>query len=118
MSRNKCSQREWLADNLHKTNGLGQMPLHSAAQNGKLDVVQWLVEKGADVSASDKYGWTVLHFAAHNKKLDVVQWLVEKGADVSASDKEGNIAVDVAEMQGDDEMVKWLQSYLGRSHQL
>jgi ankyrin repeat protein len=41
-----------------------------------LDVVKYLVEeKGADVKAADKDGYTPLHRAARNGNLDVVKYL-------------------------------------------
>ncbi|CAK9253192.1 unnamed protein product, partial [Sphagnum jensenii] len=60
---------------------IGDTPLHRAAEKGHLDVVKYLVEKGADVKAANKYGYTPLHWAASSGKLDIVKYLVEKGAD-------------------------------------
>ena len=51
-------------------------PLHEA-EIGNLDVVKYLVEKGADVNIPDENGWTPLHIAAKEGKLDVVKYLVE-----------------------------------------
>ena len=40
-------------------------PLHWAANAGRIDVVERLLSKGADVNAKDdKDGWTPLHWAA------------------------------------------------------
>ncbi len=46
-----------------------------AAVSGHLDVVKYLVEKGADVKAADNDGWTPLHWAAELGLLDVVKYL-------------------------------------------
>ncbi|WP_406832882.1 MULTISPECIES: RHS repeat-associated core domain-containing protein [unclassified Wolbachia] len=62
-------------------------PLHLAASSGKLDVVKYLVDKGADVKVKDNYGETSLH--SSSGKLDVVKYLVDKGADVNAKDNNG-----------------------------
>jgi ankyrin repeat protein len=43
-----------------------------APQSGKLDIVEWLIEKGVDVKATDNDGNTVLHRAAQSGKLDIV----------------------------------------------
>ena len=68
--------------------------------SGQLEVVKWLVEKGADVNATNKDGRTVLHSAADSGQLDVVKWLVEKGADVNATDKDGKTVLHMAAEQG------------------
>ena len=58
----------------------GTTALHSAAWNGKLQVVTWLVEHGADVKAATKDGRTALHWAVENGHKDVVALLEEMGA--------------------------------------
>jgi len=45
-----------------------------------LDLVKFLIEKGADFNAKDNNGETLLHKAAYGDKLDVVKLLIEKGA--------------------------------------
>ena len=82
--------------------------LHSAASSGKLQVVTWLVEHGADVKAATKYGWTALHSAARSGKLQVVTWLVEHGADVKAATKYGSTALHSAASSGHLQVVTWL----------
>ena len=56
---------------------------------GNLEVVQWLVEHGADVNAKDNDGCTVLHSAVENGNLDVINYLVKHGADINAKDYYG-----------------------------
>jgi len=68
-------------------------PLHLASLNGDLDLARMLVERGADVSAQNKYGWTALHFASECGHVDLARMLVERGADVSAQDEDGSTAL-------------------------
>jgi ankyrin repeat protein len=42
------------------------------------------VEKGVNVDAKDRHGWTALRREAKNGHLAMVRVLVEKGADVNA----------------------------------
>nr|WP_223158783.1 ankyrin repeat domain-containing protein [Wolbachia endosymbiont of Pentalonia nigronervosa] len=75
----------------------GRTILHYAAQNDKLEVVKFLVEKGADINAiATGNGWTPLHYASWNGHMDVVKYLVEKGSNVNAQTNNGDTALDLA----------------------
>jgi ankyrin repeat protein len=63
--------------------------LHKAAGSGSEGTVRLLVEKGADVTATDKNGVTVLHEAAGSGREGTVRLLIDKGADARATDKNG-----------------------------
>jgi ankyrin repeat protein len=62
-------------------------PLHLASQNGHKQVVCFLLEHGADVSARGYFGATPLSLALHSGHVGVAHILVERGADVSARDR-------------------------------
>lgn len=47
---------------------------------GHVDIVELLIEHGANVHYADKDGWTPLHQAVHNGERDVALALVEAGA--------------------------------------
>ena len=87
--------------------GAGLSPLHLAAPGGHIDVMDALLNAGADVNAQDARGFTPLHFAicfgprqfldplpdlseateeigVYRLLTDVPQFLVERGADLSA----------------------------------
>lgn len=55
-----------------------------------------LLDKGADMELSNKYGITALMAAARNGNRLTCEVLVEAGADWEAEDKTGNKAVDLA----------------------
>ena len=40
-----------------------QTPLHIACEKGHLPIVEYLLEKGADIEAKDKWQNTPLHFS-------------------------------------------------------
>ena len=61
-------------------------PLHGAAWHGHIDVVQFLLEKNAEIEATDGLGRTPLHYAADWGHRDVVQLLLEKNAKIEATD--------------------------------
>eukprot|EP01027_Heterolobosea_sp_BB2_P014661 GEZU01021028.1.p1 GENE.GEZU01021028.1~~GEZU01021028.1.p1 ORF type:complete len:215 (-),score=56.31 GEZU01021028.1:20-664(-) len=63
-------------------------PLHWAAREGKLNVLEFLLENGADINFQDKDGYSALHYAALNGHTDVVRHLVKEGANVNAVDNQ------------------------------
>lgn len=67
----------------------GFTPLHAAASMENLELIGFLLEKGADAKAASSDGTTVLHQAAWHSTLDIVELLVRHGADVNAVNKEG-----------------------------
>ena len=64
-----------------KENKLTQ-ELCDAAQDGYVDVVRLLLDRGAEVNGQDKVGWTPLHHAAWNGRSVVATLLLDRGAKV------------------------------------
>jgi uncharacterized protein len=58
--------------------------LQRAAEDGKVDRVRALIDKGADVNARDSSGKTALMYAAGRDHLDILTVLLQRGADVNA----------------------------------
>ena len=68
-----------------------------SADLGHVDVVKALIDNGADLEASDFYGWTPLMKATYRNNIEIVKLLVEKGANVNAKNFVGNSVLYIAE---------------------
>ena len=53
--------------------------LHYAADNGHINIVQNLLNRGAEINATDDDGWTPLRHAEHKEQNDVVALLKSRG---------------------------------------
>ena len=86
-------------------------PLMFAASGGNVDMIRFLVKRGAKVNRGVKEGGqTALLSAIYGGHADAVQALVELKADVNAKTKDGDTPLKVA-MKGDqDEIVKILKA--------
>ena len=59
-------------------------PLHSASYYGCVDIVKWLLEKGADINIENRSGETPLHLARRLRREEVIKLLLDKQADKEA----------------------------------
>ncbi|KAH0542444.1 hypothetical protein FGG08_003199 [Glutinoglossum americanum] len=98
----------WDSDNSDKMPTLRDALLNRAAESENEAMVRLLVERGADVGARNRDGWTALHMAAHNKNEAVARLLLEKGADVNAEYRRGRTALHLAIINGDEAVVQLL----------
>ncbi len=60
--------------------------LHTVAEEGTLDIAQFLIGKGANVNKVNHYGETPLHIATDEGKLAIAKLLIENGANVNLVD--------------------------------
>ncbi|BHF82579.1 hypothetical protein SprV_0802571700 [Sparganum proliferum] len=66
-------------------------PLMFASYHGHRELVELLLDMGADVHATDRNNWTSLHWAAQRGHVDVVCALLKGGANRRAKDAHGNM---------------------------
>ena len=80
---------------------LEETALHIAVTNRKDDILQILLDKGANVNAVARDGMTALHIATQQGRTDIVQLLVNKGSEVMAKNAalNGQTAIHIASSQ-------------------
>jgi ankyrin repeat protein len=83
-------------------------PLHSAAYTGKLNIVQLLISRGADVNATTSTGSTPLHGATLYNHEAIVRLLVANGGNVNASNQGGYTPITNAVSSGNLSTIKFL----------
>ena len=89
--------------------GSGRTALIEAARLGKKEVVQLLIEAGANREAQSNNRSTALIGAARSGEKEVVQLLIEAGANQEARDNDGKTAIDWAREQNKPEVVRLLE---------
>jgi ankyrin repeat protein len=88
----------------------GRTYLHFVAQSGplKYDGLHFLLQRGANVSATDRDGCTPLHYAAKEGQADNVSILLDAGAVATAADYKGSTVLHCAVGNGNESIVQML----------
>lgn len=73
------------------------------------DMVDLLIERGADINRAGPSGDLPLAVAARRGRLEMMQQLIDKGADPRLRDRRGLSAMDHAQRHGHTEAVRLLQ---------
>ncbi|MCH8047801.1 MAG: ankyrin repeat domain-containing protein [Planctomycetes bacterium] len=73
----------------------GSTPLSTAALHGRLDIAKYLIERGANVNATNNDGNTPLHVAAFLCRREIVQLLLEKGGSPLKKNGRGETPINV-----------------------
>lgn len=72
-----------------KDPGSGASPLHYAVMKGRMEIVNLLLSRGADVNSRTRNGTTPLHTAALYARKEVAERLIEQRADINAVSSSG-----------------------------
>jgi serine/threonine protein kinase len=86
----------------------GRTALHMAASVGKPDVVEILLDAGADLEARTEAGLTALHVAGQRGNLSVATLLLDRGAKADPQTKDRMLPLHFAAMNGHVDVVTLL----------
>mmetsp|Transcript_20960 Transcript_20960/g.35139 ORF Transcript_20960/g.35139 Transcript_20960/m.35139 type:complete len:206 (+) Transcript_20960:79-696(+) len=76
-----------------RESGSGQTPLMKAVLSGKLQAVQFLLEKGANVSIGEQDGYTPMHGAGFQGRAEIAKVLIAHGLDVNDKHTDGHTPI-------------------------
>jgi len=84
--------------------------LHLAAEGGRRDVAELLLDSGANVQLRDNMGFTALDLAVKNRHVALARLLLDHGADPNAAGSGGHTSLHWAARAGDLNCVELLLS--------
>jgi ankyrin repeat protein len=88
-----------------------------AAEKGYTQIVQLLLDRGADINTRSGMGVTALMLATQRNHIDVVKLLITQGADVNAKDDRGFTALSFAKdsrKTNSDQIVQMLEHAMAK----
>ena len=95
-------------DDINIQNKYGWTLLHITIRRDRREMVNYLLEKGADIDKVDGVGWTPLMEAIMDDKPELVKTLVDAGADKTIANQRGATAPMLAQKFGRTNMYEYL----------
>jgi len=89
----------------------GYTPLHWAAVDGRKEIVEILLKKGASPRALNNFKDTPLHCAAAAGRSEAARILITGGADMNGQNGKGERPLTIACARGHDETARLLKAF-------
>ena len=93
------------------TGRYNQTLLHLISHEGHVEIGQRLLDRGADIDAQERDGWTPLYIAVICGQLEFARMLLERGAAVHTPSHKGETPLYMASQQGQVQVVRLLLEY-------
>lgn len=95
--------RDYVHTILTATDFVGYTPLHEACMVGNVEIIDALLQKGANIEATTKGGWTPLHCAI-DTNCESVSVLLKHGANINAKNLNGSTPLHFCTWKGKQDM--------------
>jgi protein phosphatase 1 regulatory subunit 12A len=86
-----------------------------ACIDDNLEMVEFLVENGADVNRGDNEGWTPLHATASCGFINIAKCLIAHGGNVAAVISDAELPLNIAESDEMEDMLQHIINAQGNS---
>lgn len=87
----------------------GDSPIHYAARNGNLEVLEYFYNKGFPMNIKNIFDETPLFLAAFENHLNVIEYLHEKiGISIKEPDQNGDYLIHIVAIEGHVDLLNWL----------
>lgn len=81
----------------HSIDSTGYTPLHQAAFQGDIEIIEFMLEKGVSVDITTIDGKTILHTACMGCQFEMCDWIISKGnLDINKEDDHSLTTLDYA----------------------
>ena len=90
---------------------IASTPLMNAAYRGNTNIINMLLENGADINYTTDYGMTALMMASSFNQFEAAKVLLENNADTSVTDEYGRTALDLSKLEDYKDIVELLEKY-------
>jgi len=97
-----------------RTNQNGRTALNYAAEKNQAAMIQWLIDRGAEVNRANNTGFTPLHHAAESGSPAAAEMLLKLGAALKATNRRGETPLAVAKRRGMTEVAAMLEKAGGK----
>ncbi len=92
---------------LNEKNSRGETFLSCGVANNNIKIIEYLVDKGAEIDCQDSQGVTPIMIAAFKKNMEIIKYFEKKGADIEIKDEEGHNILYYAVKGGNLEIIKY-----------
>ena len=80
----------------------------------KLQIIDYLLDSGAEIDARSPDGKTALMYAVSNSRMSIIEFLVSSGASLTIADRQGNCAYDLIDPNLERQQQSYLRSILSQ----